>query len=380
MLKNRGLTSILGNFEIEGKIFTYKNFIARFVDFCTKEGLQLGKIVPSRAFCSDESQGYPAILISKHFGTFPFDHGLVGGRMAIKRHAPHAHHGDDLVILQASHVGYIPESKIFGEYRRLQTHDHTCSSNCGKINAALGWYMKLYQFAQNNIYLQRVGDDFLITIDKQLYKQSYKEGLFIHLDKLLRQESDGTFKAMKILSTSEVFHASDHFIAYLKEKNFKWSQRKMIAIGEYLTADLFHFERELDKVTDTESVQRNLYDYMPWIVTSDEPMLVAAQVNVQIEFEHSYRSIVHEEGYSNRNLVYIAGLNIDISPQEGQLFPLTLYVPWAAYIQHKDGSHFILEQNDLYKSLMECSNKNAYEVDLEKAIHQQKDSLPKDFV
>ena len=57
--------------------------------------------MPSRAFCSDESQGYPIILITKHFGTFPFNHGLVGGIVATDRHAPHSHHGKDLVIIQA---------------------------------------------------------------------------------------------------------------------------------------------------------------------------------------------------------------------------------------------------------------------------------------
>ena len=79
--------------------------------------------MPSRAFCSDESQGYPIILIAKHFGTFPFNHGLVGGIVATDRHGPHAHHGKDLVIIQASHVGYDPESGRFGVYRRLQTED-----------------------------------------------------------------------------------------------------------------------------------------------------------------------------------------------------------------------------------------------------------------
>lgn len=379
MLKNIGLTSILGNFEIEGKIFDYEDFISRFVDFCTQEGLELGKIVPSRAFCSDESQGFPIILISKHFGAFPFDHGLVGGVMATKRHGPHAHHGADLVILQASHVGYMPETKRFGEFRRLQTHDQSCSSNCGKIHGTLDWYMKLYQFAQENICLQRVGDDFLVTIDKQLCAQEYDEGLFVELDKVLRKESDGSFNTLEIFSTSKVCHASDELIAYLKDKKFKWPKRKAVEIGQYLTPEFFHFERNLDDVKESESVQRNLYDYMPWIVTSNEPMLSAAEVNVQIEFDYAYRSIVQEPEYKNRNLIYIAGLNIDVSPQDGQLFPLTLFSPWAAYIQHEDGSHFILEQNDLYKRLMQCSDQNDYQVDLEKAIKKQKDFLPKDF-
>jgi hypothetical protein len=69
--------------------------------------------MPSRAFCSDESQGVPIILITRHFGTFPFNHGQVGGVIATDRHGPHAEHGKDMVVIQVSHVGYDPETKTF---------------------------------------------------------------------------------------------------------------------------------------------------------------------------------------------------------------------------------------------------------------------------
>ncbi len=86
--------------------------------------------MPSRAFCSDENQGYPIILITRHFGTFPFNHGHVGGIVAADRHDPHAHHGRDVAIIQASHVVYDPDTEKFGVYRRLQTENHELSSGC----------------------------------------------------------------------------------------------------------------------------------------------------------------------------------------------------------------------------------------------------------
>lgn len=64
-------------------------------------GFEAGHIIPSRAFCSDENQGFPIILITKHFAAFPFNHGRVGGIVATGRHGPHADHGKDLVIIQA---------------------------------------------------------------------------------------------------------------------------------------------------------------------------------------------------------------------------------------------------------------------------------------
>lgn len=51
---------------------------------------------------------------------------LVAVIVATDRHAPHAHHGKDLVIIQASHVGYDPKKGRFGVYRRLQADIFRC--------------------------------------------------------------------------------------------------------------------------------------------------------------------------------------------------------------------------------------------------------------
>jgi hypothetical protein len=66
----------------------------------------------------------------------------------------------------------------------------------------------------------------------------------------------------------------------------------------------------------------------------------------------------------------ISGLNIDISPQAGQRFPLTKFVPWAAFIQQPDGSHDTLEQIELLARLREQPSENPDQIDLEEAIHQ----------
>jgi hypothetical protein len=57
-------------------------------------------------------------MIAKDFGSFPFNHGVVGGIVATDRHGPHASYGQDMLIIQASHVGYDPKNKVFGTYRR----------------------------------------------------------------------------------------------------------------------------------------------------------------------------------------------------------------------------------------------------------------------
>lgn len=367
MIKNLKLRSILGDFLIEDHTIVYHKFMAQFYNFCIKQGMEPGKITPSRAFCSDESQGLPIILMSKHFGAFPFDHGLVGGIMAHGRHGPHAHHGKDLVILQASHVGYEPRSERFGRYRRLQTEDNHFSANCGKIHATLEWYLEEYEFAQENILLQKVGDQYQITIDKELVDQGYEEGFFLRLESLIEHDdaTGALLKPVKILSTSRVYQASRELVEFLEPLDHKWSIETAKEIGQHLEPAMFEFKRDS---SNFNQMLKNLHEYMPWVVTSGNPMLSAAEINVQLEFDHAYRSIVREESYHGKNLIYIAGLNIDYSPLSGQHFPLSQFVPWAAYIQHENGENEILEQDALYEALMECSDKNERQVSLDDMI------------
>jgi hypothetical protein len=40
--------------------------VPRLYNLCKSLGFEAGNIMPSRAFFSDESQGYPIILIAKH--------------------------------------------------------------------------------------------------------------------------------------------------------------------------------------------------------------------------------------------------------------------------------------------------------------------------
>jgi len=369
MIMNLRLKSILGNFKIEDYTLEYEDFIARFFNMCIDEGMEYGKIVPSRAFCSDESQGFPIILITKHFGAFPFDHGLVGGIMAEGRNTAYAHHGKDLAIFQASHVGYEADTGHFGEYRRLQTIDSHMSSNCGKIHSVLDGYQAEYDFAKENTLLQIIDNKHYVTIDNQLLEQEYENGLFLNLEVLIQPAKEGKTRRepAKILSTSKVFRAADELIAFLKDSSFNWVEGYPKPFGRFLKPELFTFKNGVSK---SDHVDDNLQEYMPWIVTSREPMLSAAEINVQIEFDKSYRSIVKEPEYHGRNLIYIAGLNIDYSPEEGQLFSKTQFVPWAAYVQREDGTHEVLEQDALYERLLSYDNHNPHTADMSEALGQ----------
>ncbi len=285
------VAEVLSGFRIEGVAMRYSQFVPRLYNWCLSLGFEPGKIMPSRAFCSDESQGYPVILMAKHFGTFPFNHGMVGGIVATDRHGPHAHHGKDLVIIQASHVGYDPDTARFGDYRRIQTEGQDISTNCGKICGVLHWYQEEYRFAQQNIRLYREEGRHLLVVDNQLLRDDREEGLFLNRDRLFTGERDGGSQAVKILSTAKVFEAAPEFAGSLPDS--AWGDERGQPIGQHLSADLFTFRREIPLDVESHNhLEGNLYNAMPYVVTARWPAVVAAQISAQVEFDRAFRTIV----------------------------------------------------------------------------------------
>lgn len=367
MFSNRScIASALQSFRIEDRMLNYSTFVPRLYNWCLSLGFTPGKIMPSRAFCSDESQGYPIILVAKHFGAFPFNHGRVGGIVSVDRHGPHADHGKDLLLIQASHVGYDPESGKFGTYRRLHNENENYTCNCGKIGHLLEWYAAEYNYACENIRLLRHGGRPAIQIDNLLLSSTRKQGLFLILDNLVADADQGMPVPLAAHSTSYAYPASRALIARLGEA--AWPQEGSVAIGKQLSADDFHFQREWRHVEPTldhlDQLERNLLVPMPWILTSRHPLLTAACANTQAEFDRTYRSLILAPAMRGKNLLFLAGINIDISPNPDDTFPLTKFVPWAAFQQSADGSRTLLEQDEVMERLRAQPAENPMEIDL----------------
>jgi len=364
---NSSISSLLGAYHMASVSMRYSRFMPRVYNLAKSLGFQPGRIMPSRAFCSDESQGYPIILIAKHFGIFPFNHGLVGGIVATDRHAPHSHHGKDLVIIQASHVGYDPVNERFGVYRRLQT-EHACeTSNCGKISGALEWYLQEYNFASQNIFLFRENNELKVIIDNLLLHADREEGLILNLEKIVKLDDQGKLTPELSKSTAKIFSASTTLIDYFNTDELENGQSE--AIGAHLHPDLFYFKRIISHHHEgRDHLEKNLINVMPYVVTSKWPALTAAQANTQVEFDRAFRTIIQEPSYKNKKILFISGLNVDISPREGQIFPLTKFIPWAAYVQDENGDHQTWEQAELFEKLQEQSTDNPDQIDMESAI------------
>ena len=354
---------VVDDFQIGDRAMRYSLFAPRLYNYCLSLGFQRSRMMPSRAFCSDESQGYPIILLTQHFGTFPFDHGRVGGKVATNRHGPHAHHGEDLIIIQASHVGYDPVGKRFGVYERQRTADRGLGDKCGKLCAILHWYQKEYRYARDNILLGAIDGRAAVFIDNSLLSDERAEGLFLRLDRLIAGDRS---VPLKVLATSKAFAAAPNLVELASAEVLNSGRAPL---GDRLSPDMFFFRRKpVETPEGHDLLEAALAPAMPLLVTSPHPALDAARYHTQLEFDRTYRTLKDGPEYSGKNLLFLAGLNIDISPSEDMPFPLTKFIPWAAYWRLRDGSTMLLEQEALVEALQRQPISNPDQISFDAAI------------
>ncbi len=364
-------------FLIDGLAIPYAEFVPKLYNFCMDLGFRKGLIMPSRAFCSDENQGLPIILLTKHFGTFPFNHGRVGGIVAIDRHGPHSTHGEDAIILQASHVGYDPQTGEYGHYLRPQRVGQCISKSCGKLHHVIGPYVEQYEFAKQRIFLHKNNKgQFLITIKNSFIdftSHPVKNGLVLRLQNIVKEDERGNLSPINAASTSQIYEISDEFRKKLEKLKYKWEGGEGKPIGNLLSADLFFFREDFHETDESILLERNIIEFMPNIVSSGNPSLRAAKINIQLEFARVTESIRRGNEYDGKNLLYIAGINLDISAYDK--YPATTYfVPWAAHVQLRgetpeEYAHPI-EQEALFAKLIGQSSENPAQIDLKENIQR----------
>jgi hypothetical protein len=365
----------LAPFKIDGLAIPYAEFVPKLYNLCITLGFRKGLIMPSRAFCSDENQGWPIILLTKHFGTFPFNHGRVGGIVATDRHGPHAHHGEDSVIVQASHVGYDPETGAYGTCTRPKMLGTCVSVSCGKITHVITPYLEQYRFAKKRIFLHHDEQgNHLITVKNSFIDfdtRPVKNGLVLNLESIVKATPDRKIVPISAISTSQTYEVSEEFRKSIDATGYAWKSGEGEAIGKHLTSELFFFREDFHETDESILLERNLIQFMPTIVTSRNPSLRAAKINIQLEFARTVETIRRGAEYAGKNLLYIAGLNIDISEHEE--YPATTYfVPWAAHIQLKDGTPVEyahpVEQERLFDLVMAQDSENPEQADLKEQI------------
>uniref|UniRef100_A0A6U2JA86 Limiting CO2-inducible protein B/C beta carbonyic anhydrase domain-containing protein n=1 Tax=Hemiselmis andersenii TaxID=464988 RepID=A0A6U2JA86_HEMAN len=360
------------------------DFAPRLANLCNELGFAQGDTLPSRAFCSDENQMYPAIQITKHFATPPFDHGRVGGVVATDRHGPHAAHGKDLVLVAASHVGY--DAGNWGKYRRLVTEDDHVSTSCGMISAILGWYLAQYEDAQNRIRLVMNGDgDARVRIPTDLLDPNRPEGMYLVLSRMTKTGPNGLPVPIGRSAAYQEYEMLPALADRIKKApkndvNDKinkgmYDEAESAPIGGYLSSEMFGFRREtVDRGEPNYFLERHVLANIQEILTSAAPMLTAALAISQLEFERTARTLIASPAYKGKKVFFCAGVNVDISPAEGSkdllddLLGDTMFLPVSSLYIDEKGKAYSMQAMAFAKALSRQSTQNAAAVDLEEAM------------
>ena len=253
--------------------------------------------------------------------------------------------------------------------------EKTISVSCGKLSHVITPYLEQYHFARDRIFLSRSESGiFLITAKNvfiDFFTHPVKNGLVLRLQNIVRINEDRCVRPVGASSTMQSFEVSLEFKKRMDLVGYEWKSGNGECIGDHLTDDLFFFREDFHETDESILLERNIIDFMPRIVTSLNPLLRAAKINIQQEFARAVESIRRGREYDGKNLFYIAGLNIDISEYDG-FPPTTYFVPWAAHIQLRSspGGDFRqpVEQEALYDMLMSESIKNPDETNLKEEI------------
>lgn len=376
-----------GEISFDYSMIPFSQFVPRLYNLCKSLGFKKGKILPSIGFCSDENQGYPTLLITKHFGAYPFNHGYIGGIMALDRHGPHAAHADDVVLIHAPHVGFDPNSGVYGTYRRRQIEagpesgDLQMSGTCGKMVGVMGPYIKAYHDVLGRVRARFDGEQVVISVSRELLpsQDPMEDGIFLKFDSLLAEGALDNPALRR--SVTSVFPASDsfadEFIDLMRtedfwDREFDWHSLQNPKLSHLLKEHMFGFKKNPESLLGEEHrLERALLPNLPRVLTSPyDNELSAALICMQSEFDRSVHSVAAEPSYKGKNLMLITGLNIDISPAQDleEAFPQTLFLPWSAYVQLRDGSQRVVQQLDLISQLSAQPIENPDAIDLEQSI------------
>ena len=180
-------------------------------------------------------------------------------------------------------------------------------------------------------------------VDNQYLDQGRHDGLFLNLDRLV----DRSEEPLKVLSTSKAFRPRPIRGRLPADA---WGEKPPPSAP--VDVRTFQFRRAPTEGPEGHDVlEAALAPGHAGAGDVTHPALDAARYHTQLEFDRTYRSILHEPAYRGKNLLFVSGLNIDISPREGVPFPLTKFVPWAAYVRLRDGRSFLLEQDELTETL-----------------------------
>lgn len=270
---------------------------------------------------------------------------------------PWSSEGRDTVHVSLTKVSYNPNWGGCCGLPRLLDHKKAQSSLCSSPAEFIAPFLYLYRFAQENIFLSQTAQgQLLITLPETLVRQGGEDTdstLKFHLDRLVEPAGDGTLGPLMIAGTLHTFAVSPDFQQSFSALTRGWQQGRKLAIGHYLGRELFSFEVDNGAYSDSPYAE-TILPHLTEIVTHPTPNLRAAAIHMHQVFARDTARYSAECRKSTRNLLYIAGLDIDMTPFTGR--EEHYFVPWQAYISQRgqiSAEGCILTQDDLYMKMMQ---------------------------
>lgn len=265
--------------------------------------------------------------------------------------------GNNAAYVLSTKVTYNPNWGVYCGLPRLLDHQKTKSSPVRTPADFIAPFLHLYRFAQENIFLsQTAQNQYLITLPEILFQKDEAGSgckLIVHLERVVEQSKDGLLCPVMISGTLHSFAVSPDFHQFFAALTSDWAPGRKLSIGHYLASELFSFAG-IENVVDNDSpYAATILPHLAEIVTHPTPNLRAAEIHLQQVFDRDTARLAAERRMSERNLLYIAGLDIDMTAFTGS--EEHYFVPWQAYISQggKASGGTSLAQDDLFVRLMQ---------------------------
>ena len=322
-----------------------------------------GRLIPAYDFlprlkklCS--SLGFNKPIISKSAQLVPPSHKSLSDIAAGSSSAPQQTMDkcDHIIILSTM----IPYEQNWGGYSGLpnQHFGEKHGAERGLTPADFIFpYLKRYQLAQTHI---RLGCDstgkFLITLPDSLLLSDAANGditMRVSIEKIAEPNVKGQLEPLAVSGSFVTFALAAHFRQSLDDKKISWQPGVFKPIGEYLSSELFHFIPPATADPSENPFSTMLLPMMPWIVAHKTPHLAATLIHLQTNFLSEHEKFVATGPDDLRNLLCVAGLDIDMRGFRGRTEHY--FVPWQACWKRHGYCYdniYPLLQDDLFVALM----------------------------
>ena len=316
-------------FKIRGRMFPREEFLCRLKNFCSSLGFTMVNLSPANAAFSagvGESRGNSG--------------------------------GDDTVYLVSTRVSYNPNWGCCCGLPRLLNQQKFQSARESTPAEFVAPFLHLYRFAEEHIYLSQSPEGrALITLPEGLLQHGEELSgckVVVQLARIVEPEMDGVLRPLMISGNLHSFAVSAKFQSFFAPFHRDWQQGRKLSIAGELSREIFAFEI-VDKTAWAGSPYvKTILPFMGEIVSHPTPNLRAAEIHLEQLFLEETARLAALQGAESRNLLYLAGLDIDMTPFVGQ--EEHYFVPWQVYIRKSEGTSTkvsSLTQDDLFMQLLQ---------------------------